>query len=65
MNTKRCLCTLVIAIALLSIGIQATIALQTSTLPKTFNNTTRTITSDIITPQGGGGDPVPGPGIPK
>jgi len=63
---KNYLLVFAIAIILFSIGFQAAILLPISAAPEAFVNT---IVFDVYdggsTPNGGGGDPVPGPGIPK
>ncbi|MEM2101900.1 MAG: hypothetical protein QXM22_00110 [Candidatus Bathyarchaeia archaeon] len=66
MNMKNCLLVFAIAIILFSIGFQAAILLPASAALEAFVNAIILDASDGgITPNGGGGDPVPGPGIPK
>lgn len=67
MNLKICLLVFAVAIVLLSVGVQAIVLFQASTMLEAFG---KAVTLGIlggggITPNGDGGDPVPGPGVPR
>ena len=67
MKTKRCISVLVIALMFLSAGIQTLALLQTAAQPSVTLSakTSKTWDNEVVYPDGGGGDDVPGPGWPK
>ncbi len=66
MNTKYCLALLVVWVVFVSVGVQAVVSFQTNMVPKSFANVfvLESFNGDDANVNGGGGDPVPGPGIP-
>jgi len=67
LKLKNCIIALAIAMIFLYGGVQATFILQTSVAPGGFALDTgfETFDGNNTILDGGGGDPVPGPGIPK
>jgi hypothetical protein len=66
MKMKKCLLILAITLAFLCAGTQAIALLETTTLSSIMLNieTAKIMDCGLVSPNGGGGDPVDGPGWP-